>query len=76
MLDSVTHAADEVPGFDGARTSKSDAFVHRVAEQNVRRMMKRVRQDSPTLRGLEARGRIRIVGGTYDMDSGVVPLLA
>jgi len=66
---------DEVPGFDGARTSKNEAFVHRVAEQNVRRMLKRIRHDSPTLRDLEAQGRIRITGGMYDMGSGEVTLL-
>ena len=64
-----------MPGFDGARTSKNEAFVHRVAEQNVRRMLKRIRQDSPTLRDLEAEGRIRIAAGMYDMGSGQVTAL-
>jgi len=75
LLDVIAPAADEVPGFDGARTSKNEAFVHRVAEQNVRRMMKRIREDSPTLRDLEAQGHVRITGGMYDMASGEVTLL-
>lgn len=75
LLELIAPAADEVPGFDGARTSKNAAFVHCVAEQNVRRMLKRIRQDSPTLRDLEDQGRIRITGGMYDMDTGeVTPL--
>lgn len=72
LLDVIAPAADEVPGFEGERTSKNEAFVHRVAEQNVLRMLKRIRRDSPTLRDLEIQGRIRIVGGMYDMDSGAV----
>ena len=51
------------------------AWSGTVAEQNVRRMMKRIRQDSPTLRDLEAQGRMRIAGGMYDMDGGEVTLL-
>lgn len=38
--------------------------------------MQRIRQESPALCDLEAQGRIRIIGGMYDMDSGVVTLLA
>jgi carbonic anhydrase len=75
LLDVIAPAADEVTGFDGARTSKNEAFVHCVAQQNVLRMLKRIRQDSPTLRDLETQGRIRIAGGMYDMHSGkVIPL--
>jgi carbonic anhydrase len=41
----------------------------------VRRMLERIRRDSPTMRDLEAQGRIRITGGMYDMDNGkVTPL--
>jgi carbonic anhydrase len=72
LLEVIAPAAGEVPGFDGARTSKNEVFVHRVAEQHVRRMLARIRQDSPTLRDLEAQARLRIVGGMYDMDSGLV----
>jgi carbonic anhydrase len=75
LLETIAPAAHEVPGFDGARTSSNEAFVQCVAEHNVRRMLKRIRQDSPTLRDLEAQGRIRIAGGMYDMGSGkVTPL--
>lgn len=75
LLRTIAPAADDVPGFEGHRTSKHEAFVHRVAEENVRRNVRRIREESPVLRDLEAEGRIRIVGGMYDMDAGEVTLV-
>lgn len=41
----------------------------------MRRNVRRIREESPVLRDLEAEGRIRIVGGMYDMDAGEVTLV-
>jgi carbonic anhydrase len=78
LLGIITPAVDEVDeldGYDGARVASNAAFVHRVAEQNVRRSVRRIREESPILRTLEETGQIRIVGGMYDMDTSVVELL-
>lgn len=72
LLRAIAPAVDEVKGDHGERTSKNASFVHRVAEENVRRTLRRIREESPVLRDLEAEGRIRIVGGMYDMDTAVV----
>ncbi len=72
LLRAISPAVDEVKGDHGERTSKNAAFVHRVAEENVRRTLRRIREESPVLRDLEAQGRIRIAGGMYDMDTAVV----
>lgn len=72
VLRAIAPAVDEVQGDHGERTSKNAAFVHRVSEQNVRRTLRRIRDESPILRDLEAQGRVRIVGGMYDMDTGEV----
>lgn len=45
-------------------------------EQNVRRMLARVRERNAVLRALEHAGRIRIVGAMYDIDTGEVTPLA
>lgn len=75
VLRAIAPAADEVTTVEGERSSKNAAFVHRVAEQNVIRTLRRIRQESAILRDLEAAGVIRIVGGMYDMDTGeVTPL--
>lgn len=75
LLSIITPAVDEVEGYDGARVASNAAFVHRVAEQNVRRSVRRIREESPILRTLEESGQIRIVGGMYDLDTSVVELL-
>ncbi len=72
LLRTISPAVDEVKGDHGERTSKNAPFVHRVAEENVRRTLRRIREESPVLRDLEAQGRIRIAGGMYDMDTGLV----
>ncbi|MBL8918519.1 MAG: carbonic anhydrase [Myxococcaceae bacterium] len=75
VLRAIAPAADEVTTTDGERSSKNAAFVHRVAEQNVIRTLRRIRQESAILRELEAAGAIQIAGGMYDMDTGeVTPL--
>lgn len=75
LLRSIAPAIDEVAGFE-PRNTKNLAFVHAVAEQNVRRTLRRIRDESAVLRDLEARGEIRIVGGVYDMDTGQVTPIA
>lgn len=77
VLRAIAPAVDEVTDDHTERTSENPAFVHRVAEQNVLRTVRRIRAESAILRDLEASGTLRIVGGMYDMDTGeVVPLPA
>jgi len=75
LLRKIAPAADEVSKFDGPRSSKNDGFVHHVAEQNVRRNLRRIREESPVLRSLEVEGKVLIVGGMYDMDTGAVTMV-
>jgi carbonic anhydrase len=72
LLHTIAPAADEIGYFAGERSSENPAFMQRVAEQNVHRMVRRIRTESPVLRDLEARGRIAIAGGMYDMHTGQV----
>ena len=55
-----------------ARSSKNEAFVDRVAALNVHNVMRRVREGSPTLQALLEAGQILMVGGMYDVKTGVV----
>jgi carbonic anhydrase len=71
LLRTLAPAIDEVSGHE-PRTTKNPAFIHAVAEQNVRRTLRRIRAESDVLRELEAQGAVRIVGGVYDMDTGDV----
>lgn len=46
--------------------------IHLVSEENVLHSMKEIREKSPILRGLEENGRIKIIGGMYDVETGLV----
>jgi carbonic anhydrase len=76
LLARIRPAVDAVQGFKPEeRTSKNNEFVEKVTEQNVRQTMADIRKDSPVLAELESSGKIKIVGGIYDVHSGKVTLL-
>ena len=54
------------------RSSKNDAFVERVADQNVRLTVETIRAKSPVLKEMEDKGEIKIVGAMYDVKTGKV----
>lgn len=51
------------------------AFVETVAEQNVREVLRQIPERSAVLRELIAQGKVGLVGGIYDLDSGQVHFL-
>lgn len=75
MLAKVTPAVEQTLGFDEDRTSKNAAFVHAVAETNVRMTIDRIRAESEILRTMESDKAIAIVGAVYDLDNGTVSFL-
>lgn len=64
-------AAGPPPG-----TSKDNAFVDRVATANVRLAMRRVREGSAVIRELLDSGKVGLVGGMYDVETGKVVFFA
>lgn len=74
MLTKIRPAVDKVV-YDGDRTSKNDEFVAKVCESNVLNTIEQIRVNSPILKEMEDNGQIKIVGGVYDMDSGIVAFL-
>jgi carbonic anhydrase len=57
-------------------TSKDHAYVDRVAEQNVRLVMKEIRERSPILRELFDGGKVGLAGAMYDVETGRVAFFA
>lgn len=53
---------------DGSNTK----FVNNVTEINVHLTIERVRRESPIIAELEQQGKIKIVGGLYDVETGEV----
>lgn len=68
-------SAIDATAYSGDRSSKNAAFVDAVALTHVQQSVKLVRERSPVLAGLEARGSIRIVASMYDIASGRVTLV-
>jgi carbonic anhydrase len=64
-------AAGPPPG-----TSKDHAFVDRVATANVRLAMRRVREGSAVIREQLDSGKVGLVGGMYDVETGKVVFFA
>jgi len=74
MLSKIRPAVENVQ-YEGERTSKNKEFVQMVCESNVKHTIEQIRMNSPILKELEDIGQVKIVGGVYDMDSGVVTFL-
>ena len=55
--------------------SHDDACVDKVAAENVRQSMREIRQRSPYLAQYLDAGKIRLVGGMYDVSTGKVTFL-
>jgi len=53
-------------------SSKDNAYVDRVAEQNVRYSMREIRERSDIVKEKVATGKIGLVGGMYDIETGKV----
>lgn len=75
LLAKIQPAIDSIPDNGTPRTSKNHAFTTKVSTENVRRMVKQVRADSPVLRKLEAEGKILILGAVYDVETSLVKWL-
>ena len=61
--------------FDGAKSSKNAAYVDAVARTNVVLGLDNIRRRSPILADLEKKKSIQIVGGMYDLVTGIVEFL-
>jgi carbonic anhydrase len=71
MIAKIKPAIDAVE-YEGERSSKNAEFVQKVCDSNVRHTIEEIRTKSPILKEMEANGEIRIVGATYDLDTGAV----
>ncbi|TWU10898.1 carbonic anhydrase family protein [Allorhodopirellula heiligendammensis] len=75
MLENIRPAVAHFADYDGEKSSTNDEFVHMVAEENVRLTMDAIRAKSPILKDMESEGEIKIVGGIYNMDTGIVTFM-
>ena len=72
LLDKIKPAISDVPDDGQPRTSKNLEFVDKVAEANVRLVMKQIPERSPILKEMIDSGQVGLVGGMYDLETGKV----
>lgn len=58
--------------FDGVQNVENPEFVEAVCRHNVDLTIAEIRERSSILKEMEAKGEIKIVGGIYDMETGIV----
>ena len=78
MLRKIRPAVDAVekPTDRALRTSANEEFVEAVAAENVRRAVKAIPERSSVLSELKSAGAIDVVGGFYDVSTGMVEFLS
>jgi carbonic anhydrase len=72
LLKKVQPAIDHETQTTKQRDGSNKAFVNNVAQLNVTLTIERIRKESPIIAELEQQGAIKIVGGMYDVETGVV----
>ena len=61
-----------VEAIEGERNVNNADYVDGVAEENVHMVIAEIRRESSVLSAMEQDREIRIVGGMYDVSTGVV----
>jgi carbonic anhydrase len=72
LLKKVQPAIDAEVETNTDRTSNNSSFVEHVAELNVRLTLKQIVLQSPILAEMVRKGEIALVGGMYNVETGVV----
>lgn len=72
LLDKVKPAIEREKTITENRTGANMTFVNKVAEQNVFHTIERIRKESPIIAESAQTGKIKIVAGLYDIETGKV----
>ena len=70
LLTKIKPAVEKSQDYKGEKTTKNEAFVRLVAQNNVRLTIENIRKKSPILREMEQKGEIKIVGAFYILTKG------
>ena len=72
LLKKLKPAIENEKTITEKRDGSNELFLNKVAEQNVFHTIGRIRAESPLLAEAETGGKIKIVGGIYDVETGKV----
>lgn len=78
LLDKITPSVSEIAlnWNKGEKNSKNHGFVEAVGEKNIERQIQLIKEKSPVIRDLVDKGKVIIVGGVYDLETGKVRFLS
>lgn len=72
LLDKIQPAIDAETSVDANRNASNSEFVEKVASLNVLLTMEQVMERSPVLKEMIDSNEVAIIGGMYNVDSGLV----
>ena len=72
LLNKIEPAIEKEAITTEARDGSNATFVNNVTELNVQLTVERIREESPIIAALENEGKIKIIGGLYDIETGKV----
>lgn len=72
LLDKLKPALDAEKSVTSNRNSSNVEFVEKVATLNVHVTIKQVLKNSPILKEMIEKGEIALIGGMYDVETGIV----
>lgn len=75
LLDKIKPAVKISQDFEGEKTTKNEAYVRLVAQNNVKLTIENIRKKSPILKEMEEKGKIKIVGAFYMLTKGELVFL-
>lgn len=75
MIQNIKPAVAMSQNYEGEKSSKDEAFVKLVAQNNVRNTIAQIRAKSEILRTMEEKGEIKIVGAFYVLRTGQLQFL-
>ena len=70
MLANIKPAVEMSKNFEGEKSSKNEAFVKLVAQNNIKNTIAQISAKSEILKEMEAKGEIKIVGAFYTLRTG------
>ena len=70
MLANIKPAVEMSKNFEGEKSSKNEAYVKLVAQNNIRNTVTQIRAKSEIQKEMEAKGEIKIVGAFYTLRTG------
>lgn len=75
LLSKIRRALTTNTPFEGEKSTSNQAYVHHICLENVNLSIRDIREKSPILKEMEAKGEIKIIGAIYKMETGKVEFL-